>query len=422
MTEPRDDHELADRTSTALHDLHGVIRERVQVPPSAEVRRRAERAERLRYTGVVAATVAVLLVLLVAWQLPKHPTRPDAVTSPGPSPLPAATFPPPPPVTDDSIKKVNFDDRTVVLAPNPDVPSCPAGPVHIVMVSGKGADGRVINTFNIPDRVFGDVDRDGRLDALEVAGCYPPGQDETAQWLVVSRRADGTLTGRWTGPVEGASDGLASISPYVNFWVADGLVYADIRSPHSGPDFVLGQLHAFAWTGNGLTEVQQNRYPALMPTRDKAAPPVRLGPLGAALGCPGGTTRFNAEGTATVDGARYDTIMPPAPAPFRQSGPDPAQLYSLRQWVDLGGRRLLIARINCTRPDGGSGGAIAVLVPDGTGLTVLDAVRIDGKADTAWDYDRGNGDTLTVIVRAAKPRDSVVTEWTWDGSHFHRSR
>src|SRR5690242_10977235 len=133
MTEPRDDHELADRTSTALHDLRGVIRERVQVPPSAQVRRGAERAGRLRYGGVaLAAAVVVLLVLVAAWQLPRHPTRPDAVTSPGRSPLPAATFPPPPPVTDDSIRKVNFDDRTVVLAPNPDVPSCPVGPVHIV--------------------------------------------------------------------------------------------------------------------------------------------------------------------------------------------------------------------------------------------------------------------------------------------------
>jgi hypothetical protein len=113
--------------------------------------------------------------------------------------------------------------------------------------------------------------------------------------------------------------------------------------------------------------------------------------------------------------------MPPMRPPFNTSGPDPTQAGSLRSWVEIGGHRVLLARINCTGPDGKSAGAVAVLAPDGAGLTVIDAVRIPGRADAVWDYDFGNSDTLIVIARAQNPEDDVRMEWKWDGAHFRRS-
>jgi hypothetical protein len=64
MTEPRDDRELADRTSTALRDLHVAIHERVPVPASTELRRRAERQDLTRHAGALVAAVVVLAVLV----------------------------------------------------------------------------------------------------------------------------------------------------------------------------------------------------------------------------------------------------------------------------------------------------------------------------------------------------------------------
>src|SRR4051794_24284482 len=119
MSEPRDDRELADRTSTALRDLHQGIRERVQLRPSAELRRRAERTDRMRYASAVAAGAAALLVLVVVLQVGKSATGPSVATSPEPSQSQRADPPssPPPHTTADP-----FDNVTVDVAANPDVP------------------------------------------------------------------------------------------------------------------------------------------------------------------------------------------------------------------------------------------------------------------------------------------------------------
>jgi hypothetical protein len=89
--------------------------------------------------------------------------------------------------------------------------------------------------------------------------------------------------------------------------------------------------------------------------------------------------------------------------------------------VEIAARRVLLARINCTGPNGESGGAVAVLAPQGPGLTVIDAVRVDGNAGAVWGYDFGAG-TLIVITGPAGPPPVNRMEWTWDGAHFKRSR
>src|SRR2546430_15348092 len=77
MSEPDGDRELADRTSTALHDLRLAIRERVTVPPSVRLRRRAERTDRMRNGSDVAAGSVALLALVGGVQLGKTPTGPS---------------------------------------------------------------------------------------------------------------------------------------------------------------------------------------------------------------------------------------------------------------------------------------------------------------------------------------------------------
>jgi hypothetical protein len=413
--EPHDDRELAEKTSAALHDLRLAVRGRVLVPPSADLRRRVEHTGRLRYAGAAVAAAAVAAVVLVAaWQLPNGR---DGAANHRPTPLPSETVRKAPPVTDRSITGVKFDDLTLQMGPNPDVP-CASGPVHITR------DGETpVDFVGDPSPVFADVDRDGRLDAIVPAGCYPADGDPTEQLLIISPGADGALTGRWAGPVTQLPGRRATLGPYVAVWVTDGVLYADIRPPEPGPDYVPGQVHAYVWTTAGrLMEVTQSRYPALLPTRSSPAPAVRPGPLADALDCPGGTVRFGADGTATVDTARYDTTMPPEPSwfdPPRSYDPAPTKLRATPRWVDLAGRRLLLARINCTGPGGTSAGAVAVLAPDGGGLTVIDATRIDGPADAAWHYwvARADGaDALYVTVAAAGQK--APKKWIWDGGHF----
>src|SRR5206468_5369214 len=99
-----------------------------------------------------------------------------------------------------------------------------------------------------------------------------------------SRAADGTLSGTWAGVVARMDDGsLGSIGQYVGFWVADGVLYADLRPPSR---YALGDLRAYRWSGTGFIAVPQTRYPPLQPTTDSTAPVVVLGPVAAALGCP----------------------------------------------------------------------------------------------------------------------------------------
>jgi hypothetical protein len=408
MSDPHDDRELADHTSTVLHGLRLAVRERILVPPAAALRRRARRSERMRYAG--AAAVVALVVLAAAWQLPK----PHTSAGPGPS-GPAPSVVPTTRIIDDSITRMNLNNVTVDLAPNPEVPSCPGGPVRIAGNFGE-AGGRKIQTFSSP-QAFGDLTGDGRVDAIEGASCYPPGGAQTAQMLVLAPRTDGTLAGYWAGAVHPLGESIATFGPYLMAWVTDGILYADYRPGTPGPNFVLGQVHGYGWTGSRFVELRQTRYPALLPTRTAAAPPVRLGPLASTFGCPAGTVRFNASGVATLGGARYDTVEPPRS--YGYTKPDATQLYEVPQWARLGARRLLLARINCTAKDGANVGGVAVLEPDGTGLTVIDAVPVDGGAGARWEFGCAD-DMLYIQPTTPYGGQPPWPAWRWDGTHFRR--
>jgi hypothetical protein len=415
VTEPHDDRKLADHTSIALHGLRLAVRERVPVPPSAQLRRRAERTDRLRYASALAAGATALLVLVVALQLSKPATGPIVGASPGTSQSQQPEPPSSPPPGTGPIP-LNFDNATVDVAPNPDVPSCPSGAVHISGQDGQGSGDRRLMIYPDPTR-FGDLTGDGRSEAVVTAGCFPPGGDQTEQLLVVSSRADGSLAGYWTGAVTRLRDSIVTGGPYLATWITDGVIYADYRPHTPGPSFVIGQVHAYQWDGKRFVERPQTRFPALLPTQGAAAPPVRLGPLATVLGCADGTARFGANGVAMVGASRYDTVQPPPVHGYTQ--PDPTQLYALRQWVVLSGRRVLLARVNCDAPGGRLGSAVAVLEPDGTGLTVIDAVPVGGATDR-WQFDLGDGKLIVDLNGPDGARTGQLT-WTWDGSHFKKS-
>ena len=69
----------------------------------------------------------------------------------------------------------------------------------------------------------------------------------------------------------------------------------------------------------------------------------------------------------------------------------------------------------------GRGGAVvAVLAPNHGALVALDAVRINGDAGTARDFDVEDG-TLTVIPRTGN-LPPTRAEYHWTGTHFARSQ
>ena len=186
--------------------------------------------------------------------------------------------------------------------------------------------------------------------------------------------------------------------------------------PSSG--YALGDLRAYRWSGTGFVAVPQTRYPSLQPTTDTPAPVVVLGPVAAALGCPAGTARFGADGTAHVGSARYDINQPGWAEGGITVAADPIQRTVLRHWVELSGRRVLVARINCAPPKGTGGAVVAVLAPDHGALVAVDAVRING--GTAWNFDVENG-TLVVIPRPSG-FPPTRSEYHWTGTHFVRNQ
>jgi hypothetical protein len=419
MTELRDERELAEQTSAALHGLRGAVRERVSPPPAATLRAAAERTTRVRRaTVLVAAGAAALTLVGSIWALPRSPATPEPVGSPSASPSPSATGKPPavplpaasdaPHLPDDPIMHVDPQNMTLTLAPNPDAP-CPSGRLTV-----KGAWARqgdlALYVANAPFAAYGDLTGDGRPEAVTGAACSrgsaPDG--ETNQLLVLSRRSDGTLTGTWAGEVA-HFPGADMYGEYTDYWVIDGVIYAQLK--RTADQYLPEPVRAYRWTGGAFVAVPQTRFPALLPGGDVDAAPVRLGPLAGALGCPDGDVRFGADLTARLGGARYDLNRP---------HPDgPGYLPVESNWVTLSGRLVLVVRVNCTRADGTRAAAVGVIAADRGRLTAIDAIPVDVKPGDGWGFLVYDGGTSLAIM--ANGRDPTGRpEYRWDGTHYAR--
>jgi hypothetical protein len=431
MTEPSENRDLAEWISLALHGLRSAVRELVPLPPVAAIQGAAERARRVRRTRAAVAIAAVALVFLAAtWALPPEPSEPvpgespsDAVSSSEPAVNPSDAPPPGP---------IDPDGAVLDVPANPMDESCAFGRLRLAGGSAH-QEGRHLTIRPLG----GEYDLTGTdtPTIVRVAGCSSNGYWIDREYLLaLTRRDDGTLVGMWM-----SDDSLtpctagAVICPAVHYddvWNVDQVVYAQAYG--YGHD-VLGEVMAFRWDGTAFVKVAQSRYPALEQTGETPAPPVRLGPIAAGTGCPAGTVRFekaddsSSVSFAAIGGARYDT----AQSPQGWVGGESDEPWRKAPWTQLSDRRLLVTRINCTRPDGTRTGGVAVFAPDGTGLTAIDFVRLDkdvlgSDAVPYPDYLRwwrfrvvGNGE-LQVNGAFSGVADKDLLRWVWDGTHFRR--
>ncbi|MDI1460156.1 SigE family RNA polymerase sigma factor [Catellatospora sp. KI3] len=400
------------------------------VAPEA-VRRRGDTRRRARRTALAGAAAAVLAVLVLVgfqWVRPfdgapvppaesPSPTvaTPGPVASgpvvPGPSPAPV-----PSPAADDPITKVDFATATVAL---PAWPGCPSGTVTFRRSdsgTAVGGGGYPKVTLDATREAYGDLTGDGQAEAVLHATCLRTAEDSgdaQGQLLVVTRTPGGGLRALgWTGE-RGAV--------YPGFWVADGVLYAEMHPWQTGPrDYRPGMAYGFRWTGTAFAPVDVSAaYPPVLPSGPGRW--LDLTPVADRLRCNSlppktGTLRprFNAEGIAD-EGDREWLVRTGAPS----NGP-------MIAWLDPAGHPYLLLLVECAIDDTPSATfdvqpsanlVVFDLAPDG--WRALATVPL-GPQDAVGGWSVAPDGRLTVAAAPLGAEIDPVT-YTWTGLAFARS-
>jgi hypothetical protein len=395
-----------ERIGASLAEMGTEVRRAVAPPPAGAVRHRAERQQRVRRTATAALAAAAVLAIAVGAvsvvrgsdALPPPPATTQTPTpSPTPSPGPKPTQWAAPKVTD-PIAATDWKRATITL---PEHEGCPSGRLRFAPggLSGEPrSSGWPQVSLEPTNIVYADLTGDGRAEAILVAFCLLDESDSgdgQGQLLVVRRVENQLRALGWVGP-RGYH--------FIDYWVEDGVLYADGRPWYTPLEYKLGNVPAYRWTGSTFATAGAARYPALAP-----GVPFDLTPVPGRTGCPTPVLRFGRDGRASVDGVTLDLQQPQLPD-------------VLPHLVDLegDGKRRLLITITCGRQADGNGGTTAVVVlerTDGGGFVALDAIRLpegtrtDGSGLFDWDYSRGE---LSIDIDGQGRRETYV----WDGERF----
>jgi hypothetical protein len=424
----------------ALRTLPEAVREVVAVPPPELVRARARRRPRSQaFVGLVAAAAVIVVALGVGLVVrtvagrpvpgvspsvsPSVSPAPSATLAPGPVVRPSLSVPPwPATSSSDPITKVDWANATITVPVHPDRDAhCPSGQLRL---SGGISSGYPQLSFFdrssagvVPAKAYGDLNGDGRLEAVLVAGCrmtFEDSGDGAGQLLVVTRSTSGQLTALpWVGP-RGAI--------FAQAWVAGGALFAEVHPWHSNDwSYSLGGVLAWRLSGGRFNAVasgyrgMRQATPSGRPVAD-----IVIRTVASLMNCPGTTIRFNE--------------TEPANAPL--VGRDGQHVYYLDQpqqpdgddhWLDLAGsgHRYLVVAMACyevgTSPtiDPPLGQGVLALEPDSDGYHALDFVPVDFKYRLGhWTFDRGR---LTLqLYEASSGTATDPQTWVWNGTYFQR--
>jgi hypothetical protein len=418
MSHDMSEHDVA----SALAGLRGAVRESVPVPPSAEVRARAEHQLRVRRTTTLlvaaAAVVAIVLGASAVIRPSAAPIQPGLPTPSAPTTTPSvrpSLSVPPYLATDinDPIADVDWANATIDVPANRD---CPSGRLDF---SGGKTAGWPRLTFGGSLEAFvayGDLNGDSRPEAVLVGVCLLTSEDSgdgQGQLLVVTRSPGGTLLALdWVGPRGGL---------YNSFWVSDGRLFVDVYPQYGEFAYSLGSARAYRWQGGAFGEVTSD-YPGLQPAgAEPRGPAIDLGPadgpVATTLGCPGGPIRL---GTGELVAENNDVVYN-----FEQSAPGGGA-----QLVDLSGsgERHLLVTITCY--DSSTSRDVAMVEGVGVrghGLLVLQSTADGYRAVDFLPLPSGyrisalqvGGGRLTInTFSLASGVEGAVQTWVWNGSYF----
>jgi hypothetical protein len=410
----------------ALAGMRDAVRRQAgPAPAAAALRRRAERQRRVRRAATTLAAAAAVAAVVaggvtVVRGEAARPPQPAGPTASPAVPPPSATPTPPPPTpeptssprlpTTDPITKVNWGKATIEL---PAHQGCPSGRVRFTEdrflpeATGRagGSDFKVV--FEPARVAYGDLTGDGRAEAVLSATCLADGgegsEDGQGQLLVVQRGDRGRLTGiGWVGQ-RGAI--------FSGWWVAQSLLYTDVKPWHVDWGYSLGAARAYRLTGDDFVEVDVTGiYPGLLPAKGRRGAAADLSPVADRIACRDGdlpdrdnvVLSLSAEGLGTAGGTQWHAGQPMAPD-------------SLPHLVDLDGdgRRRLIVALYCGGADAETGPAnVVVLERSGRGYRAVTVVVPErGPRMHEWRYAGG-------VLSLYLGEGAAETRYRWTGSGF----
>jgi hypothetical protein len=406
----------------ALAGMRDAVRRQAgPAPAAAALRRRAERQRRIRRAATTLAAAAAVTVVVAGGVTvvrgeasppqPAHPTASPPVPTPTASAPPTSAPTPAPtrPVATDPITKVNWGKATIEL---PEHHGCPSGRVRFTKdqflpeASGRSGNSDFRVLFEPARVVYGDLTGDGRAEAVLSATCLrADGEDSgdgQGQLLVIQRGGRGDLTAiGWVGQ-RGAI--------FSGWWVAQSLLYTDVKPWHTDWGYSLGAARAYRLAGDDFVEVDVTEiYPGLLP-RGRRGATADLSPVADRIACRDGDLperenvilSLSADGTGTAGGTEWNATQPLAPD-------------SLAHLVDLDGdgRRRLVVALYCGGAHADTGPAnVVVLERAGGGyraVTVLVPER--GPRMHEWRY---SGQVLSLYLGEG----AAEARYRWAGGQF----
>jgi hypothetical protein len=427
MSEGRDFERADPRAAAverALRDLRFAVGRVVTPPPPAAIRARARRGSfRPRLvTGLVTAAAVVAVVAGATAAVRNFSTassdpaggRHPSGSATSPAPRPSRSIPPRPQTpVNDPIARIDWKHAAIIVPAHPDPQAkCPSG--RIKLTDGQSASfPKLVMTPQVEgfNPIYGDLTGDGQAEAVIHMSCALDAEDSldgAGQLMVVTREADGTLRAlAWVGPRGGQ---------YAGWWIAGGVLFADISPWHTDFGYSLGAAQAYRWR-NGTFEPVDSGLPGLQPIAGRPGPEIDLRPVTDWLGCPGGTMRIEPGGapdeasTARHDGYLYN---------FAANGQPVVRL------VDLAGdgHRYLLVGLACRPADATpqaqpTGLGLLVLDRTATGYAAIDFVPVPvGYTLEYWSIERGTTSIVLGGGSTGNPPDLGV--WYWNGFYFQR--
>jgi hypothetical protein len=215
--------------------------ERYTAPPPQLIVARARRRSRNRVVLAAAAAVGVVLggVAIASRPVdrpgPDHPVNPPTVATTAPDPAPAPTTPTTPsPQTSSSrppvstsqpssarssspppldLREAGWNNFVVRLPSKRDDRDCPVGRTELTdgkwPESGSQGPGTISASYSGKGPVYGDLDGDGRAEAVRYVTCFAAGGDSgdsSGQLIVITARGNERVGLGYAGPLAQAYD------------------------------------------------------------------------------------------------------------------------------------------------------------------------------------------------------------------------
>jgi hypothetical protein len=424
---------LRDPLADAFEGFRGDSLPLVTAPGPEAVRGVVRRRQRNRAIGVAAFAMVALIGAGVAFATAGGPNdrlqpadRPTPSSSASPSATPSGSASPSPSTSPStspaSLRTVSWRNATISL---PALTSCPGGTITFTNGAAKIGDHQYSLLLTDPKPAYGDVNRDGREDAVFPVYC---GSGGTGQVQLIAVSAAGTAL-RAFGTVTLEADRLS----FASYTVADGAIVATVREAPDGGAAPRTQTRRYRWNGGAFEQIGG---PSAFPA---------AGPDATSFGWSTATLAVPFRGAAAAIQPN-DRSCPRLTVTFTRVSETEGAVQSggCEYWItklatgdlDRDGTPDALVKITATAIGGSSFGTgtswyFVYTVRAGKPALVgfVTAAALPAEADTAklevqaTGASAGSGVRVTQIFRAAgKPDQTLARTFQWNGSRFAPSQ